>query len=108
METSRAPKPKLERGITVRLAPMMRQNLDGLAKTTGRDVSDIVRDGLSAFWPEIEALNRQLGHRASAEDVTRLRTWMDAGREAAALGIDLSDLVRRAKTAAAADRAAAA
>lgn len=101
-------KPKLGKGITVRVDMVLREKIETLRKDTLRDISDIVRDGLVAFWPEIEALNRHLGHRANAEDIARLRAWMDAGREAHALDIDLAELIRREKSARALRRADAA
>jgi predicted DNA-binding protein len=97
--------PKLNRTISFRIAPELRQNLDTLATDTDRDISDIIRDGLVAFWPEIEALNRQLGRRATPEAVARLRAYIDAGQQAAALGLDLPALLAREAAAAAAARA---
>lgn len=106
--TTTPPPSKLSKSVGFRANPELRSKIESLAGQTQRDISDILRDGVVAFWPEIEALNRQLGRRATTEDVARLRAWMDAGREAHALNIDLADLIRREKAARAITRAEAA
>lgn len=96
---------KLSKTFGFRVNPEWRERLEKLAADTGRDISEILRDGLQAYWPEIEALNYQLGRRATSEQLAQLRAWMQAGQQASALGIDLSELIARETEAAAIRRA---
>lgn len=98
METTPAPKLSMAKAVGFRPGAL-REKLDALSAATGRDISDILRDGITAYWPEIEALNTTLGRSASPQEVTKVREWIDACTHAAKLGIDpRATLVAAAET----------
>lgn len=90
------PKLSAARSVNFRPGVVIVDALDALAKDTGRKHSDILRDSITAYWPEIEALNRNLARNASPADVAKVRQWIDACQQAAELGVDPAQTLRDA------------
>ena len=95
-----APKLSSARSLNFRPGPAIREAIEALAAETGRNPSDILRDGIAAYWPEIEALNRNLARNAAPGEVATLRSWVDGCAAAARLGLDPAAVLTDACTAA--------
>jgi predicted DNA-binding protein len=103
METTtggETPKLSSARSLNFRPGPAIRAAIDDLAAETGRNHSDIIRDGITAYWPEIEALNRNLARNAAPGEVNQLRAWVDSCAAAARQGLDPAAILTDACTAA--------
>jgi predicted DNA-binding protein len=76
------------KSVGFRAGPKLREELDAVARETKRGISDILRDGFVAYWPEIKALNYTLGRTATEEEVVEMRRHLDACQRAKRLGVD--------------------
>lgn len=84
------PNSKMTAAFNFRVPQKLRDSVDGLAKETGWDASDIGRMALMVFWPQISAIVRANEPSAgSAENVEQLREMADLLQSAKRLGLDL-------------------
>ena len=78
---------KLQSRINLRVPAELRDAINLTARETGLDVSEILRPGLVAYWPEIDAMAR-LRVSAPSPEGGSLREFIALCRTAQARGID--------------------
>lgn len=101
--------PKLSDGRSISFRPgaVLRSELEKLETETGIRISDQLRAGLTAFWPDISALIRATGARRvlPPEELADLRHFAQLCRNARDRGIDPAATLAAALTASLADDA---
>lgn len=80
----------LAKSIGFRPGPDFRAEVEQLATDARWRISDIVRVGMLAFWPDIKALVMARGGNApkQAEEIRELREFIELCRSAQARGVD--------------------
>ncbi|HEX2101465.1 MAG TPA: hypothetical protein VHF69_12415 [Candidatus Synoicihabitans sp.] len=93
------PKPKVSSRRPIGFRPgELRDWLDGLAKETGKDLSEVIRIGLTACKPQIDAIVRKCGPNPSEEFLLQLASDLEACMYARTLDLNPRAVLRDAAT----------
>lgn len=100
-ETPEQPREKLSSTKPINFrAGALRGWLDELADKTGKDLSDVIRIGLTACKPQIDTVVRACSPNPSDEELQQLADDVEACRYARQLGVDPRIALRDAANAA--------
>lgn len=80
-------------------AGSLRSWLDKLAGDTGKELSEVIRIGLTACKPQIDSIVRACGPNPSDEELRQLADDVEACRHARQLGVDPRAALRDAAAA---------
>lgn len=93
------------KSIGFRPGSSFREQVDKLSEASGWRVSDIMRIGVQAFWPDISALVLASGNHAP-DDPSELRAYIELSRRAQEHGVDIRKALTEAIEAKLASQAA--